>query len=212
MYGIDLNEKNLAYGEELKTLIQKRLNAANLPVYFQIENVVNSSFEDDTFDLIIADNVFEHFDDNLKVLKECKRLLKEGGKLVVPSMPPIYSRNGTHLKNGIAVKWVNVFFSERTILNVLKKNCEKYPILYEIYPGIRGNPLTIRDVRRHKDLNYITNKKFKNQILESGLKIKDFQSKYIYNILRLVLKPFPKFSVIHDFFSVTTSAVIVKKS
>lgn len=43
------------------------------------EDLTNTSFEDNTFDLIITEDVCEHISDPIKAFKEIKRILKPGG-------------------------------------------------------------------------------------------------------------------------------------
>ena len=40
-------------------------------------------FTDDSFDLVLADNVFEHIRNYVQLLKECSRILRPGGRLVI---------------------------------------------------------------------------------------------------------------------------------
>lgn len=40
-------------------------------------------FQDESFDLVVADNVFEHIRNYLPLLQECSRVLRPGGTLVV---------------------------------------------------------------------------------------------------------------------------------
>ena len=211
VFGLDINEYNLQTAKSFKQILNSKLGNAEIPVSFINENVHNLSFDDNYFDIIIADNVFEHFDDNVRVMLECKRVLKEKGKIIIPSFPSIYSKNGAHLKKGIGVGWVYLFFKERTIVNVLKRHSESFPILHEVYGGLKNNPDNIRDVRKYKDLNYITNKKFKRQVLESGLQIGKLEIQYTNGVARLLSKlVINKFSIIHDILSLKTKATLIK--
>ena len=180
-------------------------------MFFNIYNVENLDFENNSIDFIIADNVFEHFDNNIKVLKECKRVLKPGGQIIAPSFPSIYAKNGPHLKKGIAVPWCFLFFSERTIVNVLRKNCEEFPLLYEIYGGLDDESETIRDVRKYHDLNYLTYSKLKKQIEKVGLDITSFKIGYVNILAKIIASKLTyKYWIINDILSVTASARITK--
>lgn len=211
VYGLDINEYNLEIANKFKKSILERMNVKNIPVEYINENVHDLDFKDDYFDIIIADNVFEHFDDNIAVMIECKRVLKKGGVLVVPSFPSIYSKNGAHLKKGIAVPWVYAFFKEKTIINVLKRNAIEHQLLHEVYEGLKENPDNIRDLRKYKDLNYITNRKFKKQSIEAGLKINKFEVLYVSRMAKLFSKLIVnKYSIIHDILSLKSIAILKK--
>jgi SAM-dependent methyltransferase len=51
-------------------------------------------FDDHAFDLIEADHVLEHLDDPFRAMKELRRILSPGGKLIVKV--PHFSRGFTH--------------------------------------------------------------------------------------------------------------------
>ncbi len=57
-----------------------------------LENVENTSLEDNRFDCIYNIGLLEHFDDPAPTLKESHRILKEGGMIFMPIVPtqPIY--------------------------------------------------------------------------------------------------------------------------
>jgi len=46
-------------------------------VEFHKENALNTSFEDDKFDIIILSDVIEHIPNTEKMLEECYRILKK---------------------------------------------------------------------------------------------------------------------------------------
>jgi ubiquinone/menaquinone biosynthesis C-methylase UbiE len=52
-------------------------------VTFQVENGEATSFPPDTFDTVLMANLLHMLDDPLKALKECRRLLKKGGTLLI---------------------------------------------------------------------------------------------------------------------------------
>lgn len=53
----------------------------------------NTTFDDNTFDLVIASDCLEHIEDDRKALKEWKRILKPNGKLIifVPAWKTLWS-------------------------------------------------------------------------------------------------------------------------
>ena len=214
--GIDINKENLKIGNDFISKFKKDKKIEFLPVELLYNDVHNLDFENNYFDYIIADNVFEHFDNNLSVLKECKRVLKNDGKIITNSMPSIYSKYGPHLKKGIGLPWVNLFFSETTIINVLKKISKEYPIINQLYPGLKNNPIKISDLRRYKDLNYITHKKILQEVKEAGLDISSFRSSFKIHYINIYAKIFSKlffkkFSIINDFLSISSSFTIKKQ-
>lgn len=86
----------------------------------------NMPFEDEIFDTIIMNDAMEHVDKPEKVLEECYRVLKKGGKLYL-NFPPYNHPYGAHLSDAIGIPWVHVFFSEKTLINTYKELVKNLP-------------------------------------------------------------------------------------
>lgn len=217
--GIDLNTYNLGIAEKFhKQLVKNVLgnSEARLNVEFLEKNATALDYPDASFDIVWAENVFEHFMEPEAVMTEAFRILRPGGRLVVPIFSSIYSKHGAHLKHGLKVPWSNVFFSEKTVCNVLYKLAEENPQIFEMYAGLADKPDKIRDLRKYKDLNDITFGKFKRMAVEVGYTVESFQSHAPSNIRfysKIVGKlPILKNSLLYDFLSTGASAVLKKPS
>lgn len=81
-----------------------------------------------SFDIIIMYDVMEHLPQANKVLEECKRVLKSTGLLYIQFGPPWLNPYGGHLYAYIHIPWCHLIFSEKTIINVLKKSKSSSPI------------------------------------------------------------------------------------
>jgi len=72
----------------------ERAQAAQLPAQFQVADALNMPFADDQFDLVWSLESGEHMPDKTAFLKECWRVLRPGGTLVMatwchrPTAPP----------------------------------------------------------------------------------------------------------------------------
>lgn len=214
--GIDLNDKNL---ESAKLFLEKqriRLKLSKkLPVEFLKMNAYEMEFDEASFDIILADNVFEHFMEPQKVMQQSYTILRRGGKLIVPVFSSIYSKNALHLKNGLKVPWANIFFSERTIVGALYRLAKDDPKLFEAYPGLKSKPSRVRDVRAYKDLNDITYRTFREMAEKTGFTVKLFKVLYP-NSLRLpafIIRktPFLRDGILGDVFSTGAMAILEKQ-
>lgn len=121
--GVDIIEK---YKKESERLAIKKGLTDKFEYY--LNDAANLSFEDNMFDVIIMNDAMEHVDKPKKVLKECLRVLKKGGKLYI-NFPPYHHPYGAHLSDVIAIPWVHLLASESKLItlykDLLKDNPEK---------------------------------------------------------------------------------------
>jgi 2-polyprenyl-3-methyl-5-hydroxy-6-metoxy-1,4-benzoquinol methylase len=73
-HGIEVDER---YRHDIQSLCQSS------ELYFGMFPEVSKDFESGIFSNIIALDVFEHVEDGMAFLKECHRLLCEGGRLII---------------------------------------------------------------------------------------------------------------------------------
>jgi ubiquinone/menaquinone biosynthesis C-methylase UbiE len=217
--GIDLNTHDLDIAHKAKKIIEKRLNMEEigLPVTFKEMNAFSLVFPENSVDLIIADNVFEHFMEPKKVMDECYRVLKPGGHLLVPTFNSIYSKHGPHLKYGLGIPWAYCIASEKTLIKAVKLNANKDATIYDAYPKLNIENEKLNKIRAYEDLNYITHRKFKQIAEEANFKIQSFWvsppfSNYFVNNL---MRPFlnnkrVSTSMISDILSKNAGALLVK--
>ena len=217
--GIDLNTHDLDIAHKTKQIIENRLNIKEgaLPVSFLEMNAYNLCFDDNSLDMIIADNVFEHFMEPLKVMNECYRVLKPGGYLIVPTFNSIYSRQGPHLKYGLGIPWAYCLASEKTLIKVLKMNASNDPTIYDAYPKLTTENYKLNKIRAYEDLNYITHRKFKQIAKEANFKIQSFwisppfSNYFVNNLIRPILNnKRVSTSMISDILSKNAGALLVK--
>ena len=119
--GIDVVEKYKIEAEKLA--IEKGLQDK---FEFLLADAAKLPFPENSFDTIIMNDAMEHVDSPEKVLKECLRVLKKGGKLFI-NFPPYNHPFGAHLSDVINMPWVHLFFSDKTLINVYKDLVTKYP-------------------------------------------------------------------------------------
>jgi len=168
--GIDLNRDDMVAGARILDA-----RGGERP-QFALANAHTLPFADASFDLVIADNVYEHFDDPAGVSREVHRVLRPGGKLYVPAFSSILSKYGAHMKTYIKVPWCNLLFTERVVVEVLAELAKETPRILDDYPALAERPLPrrIREVRKHKDLNSITFAAFKRMAAETGFRVDSF--------------------------------------
>ena len=78
------------------------------------------TFPEAAFDLIVSTNTFEHILGVKEALRECARVLKPGGHLLI-SFPPYNAPWGAHLSNWIRFPWCQVMFSEKTLVAAARR-------------------------------------------------------------------------------------------
>jgi 2-polyprenyl-3-methyl-5-hydroxy-6-metoxy-1,4-benzoquinol methylase len=70
------------------------------------------------YDVVISHNSMEHFPDPRLVLGLMRELVRPGGELVITFGPPWYAPYGSHLRYLTPLPWVNLLFSEETVMKV----------------------------------------------------------------------------------------------
>jgi 2-polyprenyl-3-methyl-5-hydroxy-6-metoxy-1,4-benzoquinol methylase len=210
--GIDINTENLRIAQDFRRqYIDERTIQRNLPIHFMEMDATQLAFSPNTFDVVIADNVFEHFMEPEKVLQAVHHILRPGGILHVPIFSSIYSKYGLHLKHGLKMPWANLVFSDAAIIRAMHRLAKDDSKLFELYPGLSHNPQYIRDLRRYGDLNGITFKQFREMVQVSGYRIQHFYP--VATTTGKVLNRLPgvQQSILADVFSVGASCTLVKQ-
>lgn len=121
VYGIEVVEH---YEEEANALAREK--GLEDKFQFILGDAANVPFGDNFFDTIIMNDAMEHVDEPLKVLNECYRVLKPGGRLYV-NFPPYYHPYGAHLSDVMGFPWIHLFFSDETLIKVYKDLVEDLP-------------------------------------------------------------------------------------
>lgn len=101
-----------------KTLSKARQVVQNSGTGSRIDFAESMDGNPHRFDIVISQNSMEHFPDPLGTLEEMKRALRPSGKILMTFGPPWLAPYGSHMNFFTRVPWVNLFFSERTIMNV----------------------------------------------------------------------------------------------
>ena len=170
------------------------------------------TFPDGTFDLVLADNVFEHFTEPEAVMREAYRVLRPGGGMLVPVFSSILSKYGLHLKHGLKLPGANLVFSERTIIRAMQRLADSDPKLLDLYPGLSDSPQRVRDLRRYKDLNDITYREFKAMAARCGFRVEMF-SVYGTRLGKLMVRvPLVRNTKLMDVLSTGAAAFLRKKT
>ncbi len=76
-------------------------------------------FADGSFDTVIMNDFMEHVDDPRAALREALRLLRAGGRIYV-NFPPYYHPTGAHMSDAVNIPWVQLFYSEKTLIMAYK--------------------------------------------------------------------------------------------
>jgi SAM-dependent methyltransferase len=81
-----------------------------------------------TFDIVLSHDSMEHFADPARILDDMKSALNENGKIYITFGPPWFAPYGSHMHFFTKTPWVNILFSEQTVMNVrsrYRKDCAK---------------------------------------------------------------------------------------
>lgn len=70
------------------------------------------------FDVVLSQDSFEHYSNPSQSLNEMQAVLKPGGRIYIIFSGPWYSPWGSHMTVFTPLPWVNLLFSEKTIMKV----------------------------------------------------------------------------------------------
>ncbi len=173
--GLDTNEKTLNGAKKLAS--DKGVDESNAIFCKTVPNEMEESF-----DVVISQNAMEHYPDPVFILNEMKRLINKGGKILITFGPPWFAPYGSHMYYFCKVPWINVLFSEKTVMCVRslyrKDGAKRYE---EVESGL--NKMTIR--------------KFEKILGESGLHVEYTKYTCIKGTNWLVKIPFVREFIIN---------------
>jgi len=108
--GIDTNRNSILKAHNLAKELDTRRNIAFM-------EKLEDSFKG-RFDIVISQNSMEHFKNPFTTICEMKSALKENGKILITFGPPWFSPYGSHMHFFTKMPWVNIMFSEKTVMKV----------------------------------------------------------------------------------------------
>lgn len=196
--GVEILKKYRAEAEELA----KELSLAD-KFRFICADAAALPFADGSIDTIIMNDAMEHVARPEAVLAEVMRVLAPGGRLFV-NFPPINHPFGAHLSDRIAIPWVHLFFSEKTLIEAYKELCKTVPDGEE---RIRFRIATREDGSEYFSyINHMSIKRF-----DRILKAKGITPAYRAHIpLRGFLRPLAKLPLLKECFVKMVVCVLEK--
>jgi len=117
----------------------------NIQVDFLQSDATSLSFSDNTFDVIILNDIIEHLSKPFDVLKECFRVLNQNGVIFV-NFPPFYGLKGGHLGYYLEFPWFHLFPKRFVVKRLLSKEAKEGWITPQIVLDVFNslNRMTIR--------------------------------------------------------------------
>ena len=108
------------------------------------------------FDVVYSCSAFEHFSDPAMILGMMRDYTKPGGTVVVSFAEPWWSPRGSHMDGITRLPWVNVLFSEQTVMSVRARYRSDGAKCYEDVEG---------------GLNRLTIDRFESIMRDSGMDV-----------------------------------------
>jgi 2-polyprenyl-3-methyl-5-hydroxy-6-metoxy-1,4-benzoquinol methylase len=146
--GIDINHGALSKAQDMA-------NALDLQQKVKFSNVLEDTHKG-KFDIVITQNSMEHFRDPIEVLLEMKSALKKEGVMLITFGPLWFAPYGSHMQFFTKLPWINLLFSEETVMKIRSNFRHDGAKKYEEVEG---------------RLNRMTVTKFENIIATMGLVI-----------------------------------------
>jgi SAM-dependent methyltransferase len=115
-----------------------------------------NQLHEETFDVIVSQDAMEHFDDPQGALALMRNVLRPGAKVLMHFGPPWYAPYGAHANFFCPVPWLQLWFSEKTVLTVRRRYRQDGARRYEEVEG---------------GLNQMSLAKFERIVKNSGLEV-----------------------------------------
>lgn len=147
--GIDSNEKTLAHARQRAR--EAGLADDRIGFYPRITEDMRGAF-----DVVISQNAMEHFEDPEGVLRVMKDLIHADGQIWITFGPPWLAPFGSHMYFFCRCPWLNLIFSEKTVLKVRSRYRQDGASRYE---------------EVESGLNKMTVNKFERIVSASGLRM-----------------------------------------
>lgn len=112
--GVDINPTWL---ESARTLAAQN-QCEDRVSFFDAASFLANSSNLARFDRILCCGSFEHFADSAKELANMKLMTVPGGKILITFAEPWLSPHGSHMDNFCKLPYINILFSERTVMAV----------------------------------------------------------------------------------------------
>jgi len=141
VYSLDIELDRLEGSKALH-----KANGYSNVTYIDNKNVdsLTEKIAADSIDIIICRNVMEHVPSPPDVLESMLTVLKPMGIAYIGFSPIYKSPFGSHIGGKCKVPWAHFMFSEKTIINVLKKNYDlpQHINKYQEIPGSGVNKMS----------------------------------------------------------------------
>ena len=136
-------------------------------IRFVVADAAILPFNDDAFDVVISNETFEHVKQPLPALREISRVTRPTGWVFI-SFPPYYSPWGAHLNNWVRLPWVQVIFSEQTLINAAVKVEQNSCVNRQMMPEAR---LVLRGCQTFPHINKMTLHRFEALLQRTPLRL-----------------------------------------
>ena len=150
--GLDINPK----------LLQRAIDVAkeyNVDSRVEFREKIEKA-DQERFDIVLSQNSMEHFKDPGEVLNQMKEAAKKDGILLITFGPPWFAPYGSHMHFFTKVPWVNILFSESTVMSVRRYFRSDGATKYE---DVEGGLNRMSIAKFEKIINYADLKIIKNK-------------------------------------------------
>lgn len=184
--GVDINQRWL----ERARALARQNQCEDRATFFPGETFLAASANRERFDVTLCCGSFEHFSDPAQELANMKAMTRPGGRILITFAEPWLSPRGSHMDNFCRVPYINILFSEKTVMAVRSRFKDDGATRYEeILSG----------------LNKMTLAKFQRIIRQSGLAV-EYQNFFATKNLPLV----NKIPYLREFLVSAVTCILVK--
>lgn len=114
--GMDLSEARIASARQQASVCQ----LATIPRFVVADSPTEIALPSDSSDVILCFDVLEHIMEYEKIIREWKRVLRPGGRVLIWWIP-WWHPYGPHVESLVPVPWAHVFCSDRELIRACER-------------------------------------------------------------------------------------------
>jgi len=116
------------FSENAIGIARGKATVQNKEILFEVADAMDLPFENQTFDVVFSFECLEHVPEPVKMIKECYRVLRKGGKLYITT---------ENYSNGLIILWIRAWITGRKFNSGTDQPYENFFVYWSLLKKFR---------------------------------------------------------------------------